>query len=909
MPFDSIDEALRRAFEAAWREGRPEPIERHLPPEEDARYLATLEELVHIELEFTWKSWKDARSDADTISPADVLTQAEGGPPRVESYLQRFPRLNQPEIILRLLEQEHLVRTRWGDQPSLEEYRKRFPQVVSPDWQPSTLGVRGATWAPPPAGAAQATDQGELPRPFGNYELLDEIGRGGMGVVYRARQLAADRLVALKVVRRDYLQSLARDTQASALERFHHEVQATARLEHESIVSVYEVGDVDGEPFYSMRYVEGTSLAEILRDGPIPNKQAAAYLAEVTRAVTQAHQQGILHRDLKPQNILIDAHTDRPLVADFGLAKLLSSKEDLTQSGDVMGSPPYMSPEQARDSSKVTAQTDVYALGATLYHVLTGRPPFHAATALETMLQVTDEEPVPPRQLNPAIERDLETICLKCLEKEPARRYESADALAKEFRRYLDDEPIMARPVGTVGRAVRWCRRNPMIATLIASTATFLVLALVATFVGYIRTTAALQVAETSLQHARETVDSFCTNVSEHTLLNQPGMQPLRRELLEQALQYYERFVAERADDPSIQDELALTHFRIGRISEQIDAPQKALAAYQRALTLQERLVAARPADRELLEALGDTYTASGRIFLNQRRWQEAANAHSKAADIRQRLASAAPHHTEFQRKLANSFMNLGVVEKERGHLGEAQQQFLRAQSRRRKILARDPEDTKVRRDLAMGCYNLANLNLLFDPPDKQTAQTNLQEAVELFSQVLRADPQDLMNQYYLAVCYRLLGDLKSDAGEGKAAAELYQEALTRMDELARDNPAVPEYRAAVARLSMNVGLLCSDRGDVPAAIDAISQALRLLEELVRQYPAVPHYERDLAVTLQAIAVLEIQQSQPAAARAHLERAANHFRQLAKRFPDQPEYAQMLEQITDYLSTLATPQP
>jgi tetratricopeptide (TPR) repeat protein/tRNA A-37 threonylcarbamoyl transferase component Bud32 len=900
MSLDSIDETQRKAFESAWREGRPEPIERFLPPEDDARHLATLEELVHIELEFTWKSWRAAPHDAPTISPARAPTQTSVGPPRVESYLKRFPRLNQPEIVLRLLEQEHLARANWGDRPSLEEYRERFPDIIPPDWQPTVVAPDRDDWETIRAGAVIEPDVPDLPRLFGNYELLDVIGRGGMGIVYRARQVAADRTVALKVVRRDYLESVARDTKASALDRFHQEVQATARLEHKNIVSVYEVGDVDGEPFFSMRYIEGRSLAEILRDGPIPNREAATYMADVAQAVAAAHRQDILHRDIKPQNILIDAEADRPLVADFGLAKVLSSNEDLTQSGDIMGSPPYMSPEQARDSSKVTTRSDIYALGATLYHVLTGRPPFQAATALETMLLVTDQEPVPPRQLNPAIDRDLETICLKCLEKEPARRYESATALADEFRQYLDNKPIVARPVGTVGRAVRWCRRNPVTATLITSTAAFLILALVATFVGYIRTTAALRVAEASFQDARRTVDDFCTNVSENILLNQPNMQPLRRELLEQALGYYQKFLEERGDDPTIRDELALTYFRIGQISELIDAPDDALAAYRQALAMQQQLVAGRPADRELLDALGNTNIRLGGVLLNQKRWDEAAVAYRRAQDIRKQLAATYPEEIEYRRKLANTFMNQGVMERQRGEPDLAEDRFGKAQSRRRQILDQDSGATKVRRDLAMGCYNLANL--VADKP--QAARAYYDEAIELFGQVRRNAPEDLMNPYYLAICHRLRGALKEDNGERPAAAEDYQQALDLMAQLALDNPAVTQFRAGEARVNMNIGLLHIKQENHPAASVAMTRALRLLEDVVTQCPNTPDYERDLGVTLYWVAGLEMEQSQSTAAYEHLKQAHERFDRLHREFPQEPEYGQWLEQIETFLQDL-----
>src|SRR5262249_54613802 len=274
------------------------------------------------------------------------------------------------------------------------------------------------------------------------YQILEVIGWGGMGVVYKARQLKPKRIVALKVIRPDRLEGLSPEERRKAIERFTTEAQAAAHLEHENIVRVYEVGEVHGRPFYSMQYVVGRSLHDLIQAGPLEGRRAAAYLEKVAPAVHEAHRHGILHRDLKPHNILVETNGDRPLVADFGLAKLLQGGREVTATGDVMGTPPYMSPEQAQGSANVTVASDVYSLGATLYAVLTGRPPFQAATPVDTILQVLDREPVKPRLLNPQVHADIETICLKCLEKEPRKRYASAEELADRLRLFVERKPI-----------------------------------------------------------------------------------------------------------------------------------------------------------------------------------------------------------------------------------------------------------------------------------------------------------------------------------------------------------------------------------------------------------------------------------------------------------------------------------
>jgi predicted Ser/Thr protein kinase len=289
---------------------------------------------------------------------------------------------------------------------------------------------------------------GTLGRRFGDYELVTELGRGGMGVVYRAKQHRLDRTVAVKMLLTNAVAS------ASDLQRFRTEVEATAHLQHPHIVRVYEVGEADGCPFYSMDYIDGPSLAQRLRDGPLPGKVAARYLVTIAQAVQHAHDRGILHRDLKPSNILLDA-ADRPYVTDFGLAKRVASDSRQTHTGAILGTPSYMAPEQAAASKELTPAADVYGLGAVLYELVTGRPPFRAETPLDTLLQVIEREPAPPRLLNPKIDPDLETICLKCLDKVPHGRYATAQELAADLERYLAGESISARSVNLLDRLAR----------------------------------------------------------------------------------------------------------------------------------------------------------------------------------------------------------------------------------------------------------------------------------------------------------------------------------------------------------------------------------------------------------------------------------------------------------------------
>jgi eukaryotic-like serine/threonine-protein kinase len=312
----------------------------------------------------------------------------------------------------------------------------------------------------------------ELPH-IGGYEVQRVLGRGGMGVVYAARHLRLNRSVALKML-------LAGPYAGpEELARFLREAQAIAGLHHPNVVPLYDVGDVEGRPYFTMELVEGGSLALKLAESPLPAREAAALVATVAEAVEAAHQTGIVHRDLKPANVLLTAD-GRPKVTDFGLARRLEHKGELTCNGTPMGTPSYMAPEQARgDNAAIGPTTDVYALGAILYECLTGRRPFQADSSAATLQQVLADEPVPPARLNPRVPRDLETICLKCLRKEPCQRYASAQAVADDLRSFERGEPISARPLGRLGRLVRWARRRPTVAALYATVLAIALLILV----------------------------------------------------------------------------------------------------------------------------------------------------------------------------------------------------------------------------------------------------------------------------------------------------------------------------------------------------------------------------------------------------------------------------------------------
>jgi eukaryotic-like serine/threonine-protein kinase len=386
--------------------------------------------------------------------------------PRLEDFLAGWEGSERATLLREMLPLDADYRRGRGEPVTPDDYRGRFPELGA-GWLEENIGgaVPEAEITTAPRNGDTIRDPEPLPggRSFGDFEVLEEIGRGGMGVVYRARQGRLNRLVALKMI-------LAGEfATPNVVQRFCDEAKNVGRLDHAHIVPVHEVGEHNGLPYFSMKYIEGGNLARRLSQGPpLKPRELAALMAKVARAVHHAHQRGILHRDIKPANILLDS-AGEPFVSDFGLAKQVEEATAHTLSGAVVGTPSYMAVEQAQGHSKrLTTAADVYGVGAVLYELLAGRPPFRGETALETLQLVLTQEPVPPSRLRSGVPRDLEVICLTCLRKEPEKRYESALALAEDLERWLAGEAIRKRSVGWVERTVRWVRRHPTAAALLA---------------------------------------------------------------------------------------------------------------------------------------------------------------------------------------------------------------------------------------------------------------------------------------------------------------------------------------------------------------------------------------------------------------------------------------------------------
>lgn len=514
--------------------------------------------------------------------------------------------------------------------------------------------------------ADAAVARSEVPTVPG-FAIERELGRGGMGVVYLATQLRLNRPVALKM--------LIGGGHASVTDvaRFAAEAEAGAAVVHPGIVQIYECGHCDGLPYFALEYCPGGSLANQLAGTPKPPREAAALLITLAHAVHAAHERAIIHRDLKPANVLLAADGS-PKIADFGLARRSDSASGLTATGAVLGTPSYMAPEQASGAKGVTLAADVYALGAILYECLTGRPPFRAATAVETVMQVLKEEPVPPSRLAPGIPRDVETIALKCLQKEPTRRYSSAAALADDLERFLDGRSIVARPAGSAERLWKATKRHPAVAASIA-----FALLTIATVIGVVmwsnarlqterdaaRTAESTADAERAkaldrLQKALDVVDRMTNVASGVQWAGRPELQVERRKLLEEAIAFYERLAADDAENPLVRRESAQAYSRVGAAYLALGDREKAEAALRKAVAKWTGLREEVPDRADIAADASDARGSLGHVLVLSDRMPEAKSEYEACLALAQGANELQPGNPEVQLRLAESRLHLG---------------------------------------------------------------------------------------------------------------------------------------------------------------------------------------------------------------------------------------------------------
>jgi serine/threonine protein kinase len=771
--------------------------------------------------------------------------------------------------------------------------------------------------APPPPRPGK-----KLPEVPG-YELLRELGRGGMGVVYLARQTKLKRLVALKMILAGVL------SKEEDLARFQAEAQIVSQLQHPNIVQVYEIGEHDQYDYYSMEFVPGGTLARRVQLRPLSPREAAQVVQALAQAMQVAHDQGIIHRDLKPANVLLapksEARSSKsgsektettpssgpdfawsdveemaatelrmadfiPKVTDFGLAKRLQAK-GLTQTGVVLGTPEYMAPEQALGLPNVQGPAvDIYALGVILYELLTGRPPFKGCNPMDTIQQVITEEVVPVSRLQPKTPRDLQTICQKCLRKEALHRYRSARELAEDLQCFLDGQPIQARPAGPVERTIKWARRKPALAGLLATVLLAVVLLSVAV-VQLLRTNAAearqRMLAEENARLAKEAVDNLSLAVIAEPPFNEEPMRAARKKLLEKALPFYEKFKTLQSDDRKVLEDAAKHHFHLAMIIEEIGRKDQAQPYYAEALRLWEQLVAAHPQQVSYRQQQVQTLIHLGLLHLHLGHHDEAATCCQKAQQLCQQLTAVSPQDTLSQKLQADATFALGRVQASTGKIKPAEQSYRQALQSYQQLATHQPKDMALQAQVA-ATYN--RLGELLEPNHNRLAAIELlKQALTLYQQVTAAQPQVSTYQADLALVHNNLGTAYRGQRtlQGFATAEKHvQQELLILERLATQYPDVVDYQARQMMAWTRRGSLqMEDPQGYAASEESLRKALAINQRVLAAQPHVLEYQKNLVWELYFLGVLGQKQRHTTAAVAWCGQAEQQLLRLLERYP------------------------
>lgn len=675
------------------------------------------------------------------------------------------------------------------------------------------------------------------------YDVIGVLGEGGMGKVFKARHLRLDRIVALKMI------------SPMHRKRFQTEGRALAKLDDPHIVQIFEVNECRGIPYFSLEYLEGGSLDRKLAGMPQPPWATARLIEILARAIHTAHLQGFVHRDLKPANILLNRE-GVPKISDFGLAKRFMDDSSQTRTGDLLGTPAYMSPEQTvGDNDTIGPATDVYALGVIMYEMLTGRPPFRGINSLETLQLIRKVEPVSPRRLQPGVPRDLETICLKCMEKAPAKRYATAMELADDLARFQSHQPIRARRSGAAERIGKWTRRNPIAAALIG----VIVLAIVS--LGLLGAWSNTQLrflakrADNRSRVARSVVDDLYTQFAEEWLSEEPYKDPIRQQFLEKALRLYQEFAAEETNDVGLRREIGMSLFRLGQIHRILNEHVDAESSYKRAIVSQKA------------------------------------------------LATEFPGVADYREDLANSHNWLGELYRQRDAMAEAERHYLVALGLQNELLNESPAHPTFREELARTHYNLAIV--LMDTSRLDLAATHLASADKLLERLHHEYPEVHAYRHEWSRCFINRGVLHHAQNEVTAAERDYRRAIELLQplvptsdrpSLSQENPgpARAVYRSDLSAAHRNLGNLLWASGSNDDALSETNRALEILRQLVADFPARPAYQRTLAETHNSLASVLASKGRWNEAEQNYEIARSLLQRLVDDHADVLQYQQLL---------------
>lgn len=847
-----------------------------------------------------------------------------GSRPSMDSYLKQVPSFERRRLFNELLALELDYLRDQGENPGEQEYADRYAEFAATieqafrhNSQPPTQGTTGRrhdTDAP-------ATVQPDVVEELPGYEVLDELGRGAMGVVHRARQLDLDRVVAVKML------LAGRYANAKELARFCNEAEAVAKLQHPNIVQIFDVGQQEDRPFLALEFVEGGTLKDRISGQPQSPRAAAEMCETIARATHVAHEHGIIHRDLKPGNILL-TKDGTPKITDFGLAKQLEASADNTRTGELIGTPSYMSPEQAAwKKESIGPTSDVYSLGAILYVMLTGRPPFLAETVWDTVTQVIADDPVPPTRLQTKVPRDLETICLKCLSKEPRSRYQSAEELADDLARWRSGQPIRARPTGLAERVVKWSRRHPAAAALLAVATCSLAIVLTLIAVHNYRLQLALgatsraqqaterehqtalanaKVAEDNHLLARQAVyDCFVISTTNPTL-KQPGMQPVREVLLKSALQYYRGFAEQRGDDPQLQRELAENQRMIGEIEELIGSKEAAIAAFEEAARMWDRVIAREPSTPEWLFQRGRVLHDAGRARLSLGETPEAIASFELAVDAYSKLVELAPDDRRYLGALATCSSSFADLLRLQGNYQEAIDRFGQTREVFQRFVDLSPKNYGYRRNVGLVDSNVGLIWYELGRPDD--ALKSFESARDVFAALSRdQEGKDLATERELATSHGMIATLHERENRLQQALAAREDQRAIAQRLAEQNPRVTQFQHDLAMLNSSLSNVYSKQGNPDEALAHAEQAIALHQKLTAAEPRVADYQLELANAYQTLSGLQASRDDRDAAKQAVRQAIDIQQALLETQTGYPrpkeELAGSYEQLADLLAT------
>jgi eukaryotic-like serine/threonine-protein kinase len=820
--------------------------------------------------------------------------------------------------------------------------------------------------------AAARPGRDEPPVPcLSDFQVVRQVGRGGMGIVYEARQLSLGRRVALKIL------PVAAALDPRQLQRFKNEAQAAAGLHHPHIVPVHAIGCEQGVHYYAMQFIEGWSLARLIGElrelrlgtlprcrpegaaeatargmaadvptvadadspshgvavaGPVPLappglsvrewlwskeffRTVARLGVQAAGALEHAHQLGVVHRDIKPANLLLDERGD-VWVTDFGLAQVCGDVR-LTLSGDLLGTLRYMSPEQVQGRARVIdPRSDIYSLGATLYELATLQPAFGQQDRHELLRQIAWEEPARPRRLQPRLPADLETILVKAMAKEPECRYATAAALAEDLERFAEERPILARPPTVGQRTGRWLRRHRVV---VGAAVAVLILAMLGSLAAtaiiwhekgktesaladarsnYVLALEQEQRAEEAYQLARDSLERYYTTVSENRLLHKPGLQPLRKELLAAAADYYRRLADRRRDDSQSAAESAQALLRLGSITAEIDSARRGIELYRRGIPLLEAVLEKQPDHPEYRDVLAGAYRGLGTLYRRTGDVPAAEQALGHALELNETLWKGDESNPRYRLGLARSMLGLAILLLGKGQLDRAIEKGEGAQKVFEHLVTEYPGEVQYRAEQG-DCAN--DMGLFYRARGRLSdAEKALSSALDIYRRLYQEHPEDPKFAFDVAGVQLNLGVVHGERRCPAAEEQAYTDAAAVSRKLLRDNPSVPEYQIQLAKAQVNLGDFYTGTRQYSRAETCLGEARELAAAAIERDPRIVEFQHCLTCALKSLGTLYRQTARASQAEGVYRDAVTLHERLCR---DHPEFTHLQVALGNLLAS------